>query len=176
MKKYTKIYSVLTIAVFTVMLAMSPVFATDTKAPATTASQMDATKMHKDKMSPMKGGYSILGTKFIGMEIENLQGEDLGEVKDIMLDSKGKVRYAAVSYGGFLGVGDKMFAVPMEAFQFKRESDMFFDDVKLILNVSKEQLEGDEGFDDDNWPDFEDETYRSDLDKRYNIDRSHMNN
>lgn len=50
-----------------------------------------------------------------------------------MIDSTGKVRYAAVSYGGFMGMGDKMYAVPMYAFTFKRVKDMFFDDVKLML-------------------------------------------
>ena len=73
-------------------------------------------------------------------------------------------------------VGDKLFAVPMEAFQFQRESDLFFDDVKLILDVTPEQLEGDEGFDEKNWPDLADENYRKELDTRYNIDRPRMNN
>jgi sporulation protein YlmC with PRC-barrel domain len=43
----------------------------------------------------MKGGYSILGSKLIGMDVKNPQGENLGEVKDIIIDSTGKVRYAA---------------------------------------------------------------------------------
>ncbi len=117
----------------------------------------------------MKGGFSILGSKFIGMEIENPQGDNLGEVKDIMLDSTGRVRYAAVSYGGFMGMGDKMFAVPMEAFTFKRDKDMFYDDVKLILNVSQDQLKNDKGFDNKNWPNLDDDTYRKKLDTQYNV-------
>ena len=120
----------------------------------------------------MKGGYSILGSKFIGMEVENPQGENLGEIKDIMIDSTGRVRYAAVSYGGLMGMGDKMYAVPLDAFTFKREKDMFFDDVTLILNVTQEQIKDDKGFDNKNWPDLDDEGYRKDLDTRYKIKRS----
>ncbi len=88
-----------------------------------------------------------------------------------MIDSTGKVRYAAVSYGGFMGMGDKMYAVPMDAFIFKRDKDMFFDDVTLILNVTQEQLKDEKGFDNKNWPDLDDEGYRNDLNTRYNIKR-----
>ena len=99
----------------------------------------------------------------------------IGEVKDIMLDSSGRVRYVAVSYGGFMGMGDKMYTVPMAAFTFERDSDWFYDDTKLVLDVSKEQLKNDKGFDIKNWPNLDDEGYRKDLDKRYNIDRDHSN-
>jgi len=191
MKNHSKVFTGLAAVAITALMSTTSVFATEAKVPDTTHSTMETGEVHKlktDKMhkiktgkmqmselSPMKGGYSILGTKFIGMEIENAQGEVVGEVKDIMLDSSGKVRYAAVSYGGFLGLGDKLFAVPMEAFKFMRESDMFYDDVKLILNISEEQLEDDKGFDNKNWPKLNDENYREELDKRYDVDRSNMN-
>jgi len=131
--------------------------------------QINSNTMRYKETVTMHGGSSILGSKFIGTEIKNPQDENLGEVKDFMLDSNGKVRYVAVSYGGFLGMGDKMYAVPIEAFTFKREKDMFYDDVVLILNISKDQLENQEGFDNKNWPNLDDETYRKDLDTRYNI-------
>lgn len=156
MKMHTKI---------NVGLAAFAVFAMMAAVP--TAQAMDA-KVAND-LGTMKGGYSILGSKFIGLNVENNNGDNLGSVKDIMLDSNGTVRYAAVSYGGFLGVGDKMYAVPMKAFTFKRDKDMFFDDVKLVLNVSKEQLKDDKGFDVPNYPDLNDETYRMKLDKQYNV-------
>lgn len=91
-----------------------------------------------------------------------------------MLDSKGEVRYVAVAYGGFLGIGDKMHAVPLSAFQFKRDKGMFYDDTELILNVTKEQLKDETGFDANNWPDLDSETYRIDLDRRYNAHPSDM--
>lgn len=85
------------------------------------------------------------------MKIIDMQGENVGKVKDIMLDSTGTVRYVIVSYDCFLDVCDKQFVVPMEAFQVKRESDMFFTDVKLILNVNKERLEKRNFFDGTDW-------------------------
>ena len=130
----------------------------------------DVRKMYESYKTTMKGGYSVLGSKFIGLEIKNPQGENIGDVKDIILDSTGLVRYVAVSYGGFMGMGKKMYTVPMDAFTFTRSSDSFYDDIKLSLNVSKEQLKDHKGFDTNSWPNLDDEGYRKDLEKRYNID------
>lgn len=163
MKKY---YSTLAIMAVTAMMAVAPSFAADTMQGKTTTM---GTQTHE--VGVMKGGYSILGTKLIGMEVENDKGENLGAVKDIMLDSTGRVRYVAVSYGGIMGLGDKMYAVPLQAFTFKRDKDMFFDDVVLRLNVTKEQLKDSKGFDDKSWPNLDDEAYRNELDTRYNIKR-----
>jgi sporulation protein YlmC with PRC-barrel domain len=117
----------------------------------------------------MKGGFSVLGSKLIGTNIINSKGEDIGEVKDIMLDSKGTVRYVAVSYGGFMGLGDKLFAVPMSAFKIKRDTDQFFGDFKLVLDISKKQLENEKGFDEMNWPSLDDNTLREKLDRQYKV-------
>ncbi|MDE4937162.1 PRC-barrel domain-containing protein [Francisella tularensis] len=57
-------------------------------------------------------------TTLIGDDVVNYNGENLGEVKEIMLDTNtGEVAYVVVSFGGFLGMGDKLFAVPMTAFE-----------------------------------------------------------
>ena len=169
MKTHSKLYSALAVMAITTIMATSPFFASDVQASDKTKT---TTITHSNEVVTMKGGYSILGSKFIGMEVKNPQGENLGEIKDIMIDSTGRVRYAAVSYGGFMSMGDKMYAVPLDAFTFKREKDMFFDDVTLILNVTQEQLKDDKGFDNKNWPNLDDEGYRKDLDTRYNIKRS----
>jgi len=157
MKKGSKFYYGLAIAAISVMMTSSPIFAAD---------------VENIGDYSMKGGYSILGSKFIGLGIENPQGENIGQVKDIMLDSNAQINYVAVSYGGFMGMGETMYTVPINAFLFKRNSDSFYDDIKLVLNINKEQLEGDKGFDTNNWPNLDDEGYRKDLDKRYYIDRS----
>lgn len=170
MKKHSKFYSVLAAVAITTMMATSPFFASDVQ--ASEKAKMTPMGMHNGEVGTMKGGYSILGSKFIGMEVKNPQGDNLGEVKDIMIDSTGRVRYAAVSYGGFMGMGDKMYAVPLDAFTYKRDKDMFYDDVILILNVNQDQLKDDKGFDNKNWPNLDDEGYRNDLDTRYNIKRN----
>ena len=61
--------------------------------------------------------------------------------------------YAVLSFGGFMGMGNKLFAMPWEAFEFSATEN------KLILNVDKEKLKTAPGFDKDGkWPDFSDTT------------------
>jgi sporulation protein YlmC with PRC-barrel domain len=117
-------------------------------------------------------GANIRASQLIGMNIENRNGEGVGEINDLVIDGNtGKVRYAAVTYGGFLGVGDKMFAVPFEAFKVRRQAGDA-DDYVLSLDVTQEQLEGAVGFDQESWPNFADRNFTSELDRRYGIDRS----
>lgn len=84
----------------------------------------------------------------IGNKVVNPTGEELGSVKELMIDlDDGRVNYAVLSFGGFLGLGDKLFAIPWEGLTLSTEEHAF------ILNVEKEQLENAPGFDKDNWPD-----------------------
>ena len=55
-------------------------------------------------------------TNLIGKQVTNLEGINLGEIKDLVINwrSGGCIEYAVLSFGGFLGLGDKYFAVPWE--------------------------------------------------------------
>lgn len=82
--------------------------------------------------------------------VQNLEGEDLGDVEELVLNlSQGKVAYAVLSFGGILGIGDKLFAVPMDLLT----PDLDVDNSTLLFNVSRTQLEEMPGFDSSNWPD-----------------------
>ncbi|MEO6423044.1 MAG: PRC-barrel domain-containing protein [Candidatus Nitrotoga sp.] len=86
-------------------------------------------------------------SSLIGDDVYNLADEDLGDIKEIMLDMKtGKISYAVLSYGGILGMGDKYFAVPWGALKLDTENKRF------ILDVAKDKFENSPGFDKDNWP------------------------
>lgn len=118
-----------------------------------------------------KAALHVRASKLIGMNIQNTEGKGVGSINDLVVDADtGKIHYAAVTYGGFLGIGNKMFAVPFEAFQFRAARDNANDRV-LVLDVTQSQLEGSVGFDEDNWPNFADETFAQDLDRRYKIQR-----
>lgn len=96
----------------------------------------------------------ISATTLTGDNIVNPQGETLGELKEIMLDpASGTVAYGVLSFGGFLGLGDKLFAVPWSALRVDRENK------QLVLNVSKDRLKDAPGFDKDNWPNFADPAF-----------------
>ena len=84
----------------------------------------------------------------IGNDVYNHKDEDLGDIKEIMLDMRtGKIAYAVLTYGGVLGMGEKLFAVPWGALTLDTVNERF------ILNVEKATLDVAPGFDSDNWPD-----------------------
>jgi sporulation protein YlmC with PRC-barrel domain len=96
----------------------------------------------------------LSATTMIGDDVLNPAGEDLGEIKELMIDvESGRVAYAVLSFGGFLGLGDKLFAIPWDALTLNADEHAF------ILNVDKEVLKNAPGFDKDHWPqtaDYED--------------------
>lgn len=100
----------------------------------------------------------------MNMEVVNQTGEDVGDVKDIVLDAQtGRVRYLAMSVGGVLGIGDKLFAVPWQAFRIQQRED----ETQLVINAEPETFEGAPGFDEESWPNFADEQWATTNDRFY---------
>ncbi len=90
----------------------------------------------------------LSATTIMGNKVVNTAGEQLGTMKELMIDlDDGLIAYAVLSFGGFLGLGDKLFAIPWEALTLNP------DDQTFILDVDKEVLEDAPGFDKEHWPD-----------------------
>ncbi len=97
-------------------------------------------------------------------KVVNAAGEDLGKIEDYMIDlNKGRIAYCVLSFGGFLGMGDKLFAVPWSALTLDTENECF------ILNVEKERLKTAPGFDKDNWPDLTNAEFGTRVYSFYNV-------
>lgn len=110
----------------------------------------------------------ISASSLNGNDVKNAQGENLGTVKDIMLDTEGdRVVYYVLSFGGLFGLGDTLFAIPPEVMQLNTSEDCF------ILNIEKERLERAKGFNKDEWPNMADPTFRSNLYQQYGITDRH---
>lgn len=125
------------------------------------------------KLDKTVSGNNVRASELIGMNIQNSQDENVGEISDIVLDTRsGKINYVAVTYGGFLGVGNSMHAVPYKALKFKADPDDT-DSTLIVLNVTQEQLEGSEGFDENNWPNFADRSFTDAVDQRYGVDKTY---
>jgi sporulation protein YlmC with PRC-barrel domain len=109
-------------------------------------------------------------SEIIGMKVKNAAGKDLGTINDIVLDAgKGNIRYLAVSYGGWLGLGDKLFAVPHKSFQWKQDDSR---NNYLVLNLTEQQLKSAPGFDQNHWPDFATDTqWQQKIDSYYLIEK-----
>jgi sporulation protein YlmC with PRC-barrel domain len=97
-----------------------------------------------------------------GNDVFNEKDEDLGDIKEFMLDmGTGRVSYAVLSFGGFLGMGDKLFAVPWNALKLDTVNKRF------VLNVDKARLESAPGFDKDHWPNMSDQTWAKGIHSYY---------
>ena len=93
-----------------------------------------------------------------GDRVRNPQGEDLGKIQDIMIDvPTGRVAYAVLSFGGVLGLGDKLFAIPWGSLTLDEDEKCF------VLDADKELLKAAPGFDKDNWPDMADPNWRTQI-------------
>ncbi len=89
----------------------------------------------------------LTATSIIGDGVENQEGEHLGKIKDIMLDiHQGSITYVVVEYGGFLGIGEKLFAIPIQAMKLDQVNH------KFILDIDKGLFENAPGFDKHHWP------------------------
>lgn len=98
----------------------------------------------------------------IGDEVVNLKSEKIGKVEEIMLDTtSGNVAYVVLSFGGFLGIGDKLFALPWRALRVDESAK------EVVVDIDKNRLEKAPGFDKDHWPDFSDSDYSRSVDSYY---------
>jgi len=110
---------------------------------------------------------TLSATTLIGDPVVNRNGENLGKIEDLMIEpERSRVSYAVLSFGGFLGMGNKLFAVPLQAMRLSREEKRF------VLDVDKERLKNAPGFDKDQWPDFADPAYNTKLYSYYGISYS----
>ena len=83
----------------------------------------------------------------LGMEVRNNENEKLGEVKDLVMDmSSGKVSYAVLSVGGFLGIGEKLIALPPGALKIGENKEY------LLLEADKAKIQAAPGFAATAWP------------------------
>ena len=108
-------------------------------------------------------GPQLMGADtLLGNDVYNSDGEDLGDIKEFMIDmASGRVSYAVLSFGGMLGFGDKLFAVPWQAVTLDTANKRF------TLAVPKDRLKDAPGFDKDHWPTMADPEWASGVHRFY---------
>ncbi|HEY7773079.1 MAG TPA: PRC-barrel domain-containing protein [Marinagarivorans sp.] len=96
-------------------------------------------------------------------DVVDAEGEKIGKIKDVMIDwAEGRVGYVVLAFGGIMGLGEKLFAIPVDQFLFRGE-----DRKELVLNVSKEHLKAAPGFNSDDWPEFSDAEFTNSVYRHY---------
>jgi sporulation protein YlmC with PRC-barrel domain len=114
------------------------------------------------KFSEGPGPEIMAASTLEGDEVINGRGEDLGKIKEIMIDvPSGRVAYAVLSSGGLLGIGDKLFAIPWAALTLDVDRKCF------VLDVDAERLKMAPGFDKDHWPTMADFKWASEVHAYY---------
>lgn len=131
-----------------VAAAIAPALAVPAVVLAENTAQQQPQAQQSQQQAPTQQG-DLRVTRMQDMKVQNARGEDLGEVKDVVIDARsGKVEYVALSHGGFMGIGESLFAYPVSRFEMGPARDALV----LSANVTEEQLDERDGFNDDNWP------------------------
>jgi sporulation protein YlmC with PRC-barrel domain len=128
-------------AVLMASTAIAPVFAqTSPAAPAATTAPTDPAAKPADSaatptpgtgnMAASSGSYlteqaqnQISANDYIGKPVYNANNESIGDVNDLIFEDKGAIVGAVIGVGGFLGIGEKDVAVPVDRITMTREAN-----------------------------------------------------
>jgi sporulation protein YlmC with PRC-barrel domain len=98
-----------------------------------------------------------------GNKVISADGEDVGKISDIMLDVRnGRIAYAVLSEGGFLGMGSTLHAIPWTALTLDTSEKCF------RVDIAAQRIKDDSGFDKDHWPSMADTTWGAGVHQYYN--------
>lgn len=113
-------------------------------------------------MSCLPGCKVQSASTLAGYRVRNDNNDDLGTIEELMIaPDSGRVAYAVLSFGGFLGFGDKLVAVPWSLLSLRDEEHAF------LLNVDRRTLENAPAFAAEEWPDFTDERWGNEIHAYY---------
>jgi len=97
-----------------------------------------------------------------GDKVISADGEHVGKISDIMLDVRGgRIAYAVLSEGGFLGMGTTLHAIPWSALTLDTAEKCF------RVDIEAQRIKDDPGFDKDHWPSMADSAWGTQLHEYY---------
>jgi len=107
----------------------------------------------------------VRASELLGKDIKNHDGKDMGDISELAIDLRsGRAAYAIISFGGFLGIGDKLVAVPFQVLTPSADGKY------LVLDVPKEKLEKAPRFDKKEWPDMDNEKWGREIHTFYGVE------
>jgi len=113
----------------------------------------------------------LKASNLIGAKVQDTEGKKIGDIKDLVIDPVvGDIEYVVLDFGGFLGIGDKYFAVPWEAMRLSENQQ------SLVLDVSKKDLKHAPGFSKDQWPDMSNREWIVTVYEYYDLQRPEEGN
>ena len=142
-----------------IRVLMASVLAAAVLIPASTFAQPASPSMTPAERHDWERSHRI--SKIIGSEVRNKSGDKIGDIRDLMVDDSGAIKLAIVSTGGFLGVGDRLHAVPWDVLTLGPKDDH-------ILDIDKAHLQAAPGFTSKTWPNLGDDHWMAD-NRRYYV-------
>jgi hypothetical protein len=113
------------------------------------------------------GMASLLGpqrsSQIVGMSVKNSKGQNLGKIDELIIGQDGAVKYAILSHGGLLGIGDKLVPIPWRALKPGTE------DKTLMVNIDKAALEKAPSFEAKEWPSFAEPEWQRKVEVYYEL-------
>lgn len=107
-------------------------------------------------------GGNIRASSVTGTNVYNTAGESLGAVEDVVIGkTDGKAKYAIMSFGGFLGLGEEYHPVPWDNLKYDQSQNGY------VVNMTREQLEGAPRYDQSAEPDWNDRAYQDQVGSYY---------
>ena len=113
--------------------------------------------VHTDPSTPYRRVMSA--SSLMKDYVRNRMDEEVGSIKEIMIDvPTGRVAYAVLAVGGFLGIGERLFAIPWNTLTLDEDRQCF------VMDIHKDRLQNAPGFDKDNWPDMANDSWSTSVD------------
>lgn len=125
---------------------------------------MDTLQTDQGDLSTRETGRLIAASKVQGTNVQNRAGESLGSIYDVMIDKyTGKVAYAIMSFGGFLGIGERYHALPWSVLKYDTNAGAY------VVDLDKRTLEGAPTFGRDETVDWNDQAWGKRIHDYYNV-------
>ena len=127
-----------------------------TNNPAIQPGHMMTDSNNPNRMDVPGEHFACKASEIVGLTVRTAGDQEKGKIKDLVIGQDGRVEYAAVSFGGFLGMGDKLFAVPWEAIHVVRNNNKA---EFARIDVTEDTIKSRQGFDQEHWPDRADPSF-----------------
>jgi sporulation protein YlmC with PRC-barrel domain len=109
-------------------------------------------------------GHLIAANQVQGTTVYDLSGEKLGSLEDVMIDKRsGRIAYAVLSFGGFLGIGDHYHPLPWEKLSYDTDKGGY------IVDIDRETLEGAPSYTDEATANWNDEAWSRNVYTYYGV-------
>lgn len=110
-------------------------------------------------------GRLIAGSHVSGTTVYNKAGEKLGSIEDVMIDKRsGRIAYAILSFGGFLGLGDKHHPLPWCTLTYDQRLGGY------VVDLDRSVLEGAPAYGTEEAVEWEDEAWNRRLHDYYKVE------